>query len=85
MCLVDQTIKYDSLGRMRSHPLYHPNNGKPWTKEELIYISKFWEYDGMRDMSFALGRNETACASKVVWLKQTGAYWRYKNYEGDWG
>lgn len=82
--LIDPTIEYDKLGRMKYHPLYHPNSGKPWTQEELIYLCKFWEYDSNRDMSFALGRNETSCASKVTHLKKNGAYWRYKNYEGEW-
>lgn len=84
MKLIDPTVKYDKLGRMIAHPVYHPRTGKPWTLEEMIYLCKFHEYDGMKDISFGIGRAEKACQQKLVYLRKSGEYWKYKDFEGDY-
>lgn len=79
----DDIFEYDSQGRMKAHPFYHSNQGKPWTREDLFYLCRFWDYATMTEMSYALGRTETSCASKVCLLKKTGHFNRYKNsWEG---
>lgn len=74
----EDNFEYDSQGRMKAHPFYHPNNGKPWTREDLFYLCKFWGYASTEEMSYALGRTVTCCATKVCLLKKNGRFTRYK-------
>lgn len=50
----------------------HHNQGKRWTNEELEYICTFAEYDGLRSLSFAIGRTEKTIASKLSDLRKAG-------------
>jgi hypothetical protein len=81
MELIDKTIQYDSLGRIKYHPKYHTKHRKPFTKDDLIYICKYWEFDNVKDLSFALGKTEMTLASKISELKKKGQYELYKNWE----
>lgn len=82
--LIDKTVKYDQFGRMKAHPVYHPQSGKPWTQGELVYLCKFYEFDGLQTISYGLGRAETACAKKVSDLRVEGIFRKYKYWEGDY-
>ncbi|MCP8970542.1 DNA-entry nuclease [Ectobacillus ponti] len=74
-----QPVQYDGCGRMMYHPDFHPNQGKPWSKEELAYACKFHEYDGFRCVAMALGRTETTVRTKVYKLQKEGMYDTYRD------
>lgn len=81
-------VQYDRNGRMLYHPEFHPNQGKHFTVEELIYLCKFYDYDGPKYMSLALGRTEHTICEKVYQLKKSGKFEYYKklklgDYRGD--
>jgi hypothetical protein len=84
MEIVDKSIKYDNQGRMLYHPKFHTRHGKPFTKDDLIYLCKYWEIDDHRSLAFGLGKTEGTIASKVGDLKKNGKYEEYKNWEGPW-
>lgn len=84
MNLIDQTVEYNKFGMMKTHPIYHHQLGKPWTKGELVYLCKFYEFDGMQSISYGLGRPEDSCAKKVYELRKAGVFRKYKYYEGDY-
>ncbi|TKH40310.1 DNA-entry nuclease [Paenibacillus polymyxa] len=77
----DDGITYDKLGRMQYHPDFHPNHHKPFSREELIYLCKYWGVDDRRTMSYALGRTECTLSSKVTNLKKSGKFNYYKSLE----
>lgn len=77
-------IQYDRYGRVRYHPEYHPNHGKPYTTYDLWYLCRFWGFDSCRSLSFALGRPETAVKSKVHLLKKAGSFEYYKKMNNYW-
>lgn len=72
-------ITYDNLGRMRYHPEFHPNHKKPFTIDEMIYVSKFHGIDSPRTLSFALGRTEYTIANLITVLRKSGLYETYRN------
>lgn len=63
-------IEYDSFGRMKYNPEFHPNQGKYWTYEEEEYLIKWYDLIGMEEMSFALGRTEATISEKVTRLRK---------------
>ena len=81
--LVDESIVYDSMGRMKYHPEYHHNHKKPFGEDELSYLAKFYEIDGRLNMSLALGRTEATVAMKVCELRKKGLWSYYKRKEVD--
>lgn len=81
---VNDEIQVDKYGRMLYHPEFHPNHKKPFTEEELEYLCKFWEYDGRRTMSYALGRPERNLQSLVSKLRKKGLFDYYKNLNKHW-
>jgi hypothetical protein len=72
-------IKFDKLGRMKYNPDFHPNHGKPFTLDDLIYMCKFYEIDGPRKIAFALGKTEHTVMSKRSDLRKAGTFEQYKN------
>lgn len=76
-------ITYDKRNRIQYHPDFHPNQGKRYTLDELIYLCKFYETDGSRSMSFALGKTEAMIEIKVQSLKSSGQYEYYKNMDDE--
>lgn len=74
-------LTFDSVGRMDFHPDYHPNNGKPYTAEEYEYICKFSDFDGLRSVSYALGRTEKSIAVRLQMIKRDGKVGYYKRLE----
>lgn len=79
-----QEITYDKRGRMRYHPDYHPNMGKPWTQSDIEYLCKYFEVDDINALSFALGRTADSISVKVTRLQQQGKYEYYKNLNKYW-
>lgn len=78
---LDDGLRFDKHGRMIYHPDFHPNKGKPYTMEELEYICKFCDFDGLRSMSFALGRPEASVANMLSKIKREGKLGYYKRLD----
>ncbi len=86
------TIEYTSDGTMKFNPEFHHNHGKRFTEEELEYLCKFYQADGAKVISLALGRTEKVVATKVSSLRkkkradgsQTTMFEYYKNLNKYW-
>lgn len=76
-------ITFDKQGRMNYHPDFHPNHKTKFMLFDLIYLCKYYEVDGPRKISFALGRTEHTIMSKVAALRKSGLYDKYKNMSDD--
>ncbi|MBO8172428.1 MAG: DNA-entry nuclease [Bacillaceae bacterium] len=72
-------IEFDAHGRMKYHPDFHPNHGKPFTEEDLEYLCTFYEVDNKRSLSFAIGKTEHVCRTKYYELKRKGLVDYYKD------
>ncbi len=70
--------------RLPYDPVLHPNHKKPWTASDLEYLCKYYELDGMRYMSYALGRTEGTITEQIKRLKQSGKFEYYKNLNKYW-
>lgn len=79
-----EVYSYNEAGRMNYHPDFHPNQGKPFTAEDLEYLCKYYEVDHIQTMAFALGRTEASLIVKVGTLKRQGLYDYYKNRNKYW-
>lgn len=47
-CMVEDRyprITFDRFNRMKFHPDFHPNQGKPYTTEELEYLCRFYDHN----------------------------------------
>ncbi|SMQ75788.1 hypothetical protein SAMN05444673_2545 [Bacillus sp. OV166] len=75
---LEDGLRFDKQGRMLYHPDFHFNNGKRYTEEELEYLCRFFDFDDIRTISFALGRPETSLATQVSMLKKQGKFSYYK-------
>lgn len=64
--------------RMRYNPEFHFNQGNPWSKEDLLYLCGMWGGMKTRDISFAIGRTESTCLTKVYSLRKIGLFETYK-------
>lgn len=65
-------VEYDKYGRMKSHPVYHVNQGKVWNEEDINYLIEWYSKIGVKEMSLALGRTETTITTKVNRLRKQG-------------
>lgn len=74
-------VQYDSAGRMKYHPEYHHNHGKPYTIQELAYICSMYESATRRQVSMAVGRTEGTVAQLVQILRKRNQFEFYKNLE----
>jgi len=72
-------VVYDRKGRMMYNPKYHPNQGKLYTIDEMIYLSKYSDIDGLKSMSYALGKTETSISNKITLMKVSGQYDFYRS------
>lgn len=61
----------------------HTNHGKLFSRNELIYLCKFYDYDGPVTISYAMGRTPKALTELIARLKRTGEYETYKNMSLD--
>lgn len=75
-----------SFGRyMDYHPNYHPNHGKPFSREDLEYLCTYYDFDDIRTLAFALGRTERTCICRYGRLKKLGLLDYYRNaYKRKW-
>ncbi len=77
-------IEFDKVGRIKLHPEFHPNHGKPFSESDLEYLCKYYEVDPIRTLAFALGRTEHTCTVRVWMLKKQGLFEYYKNLNKHW-
>jgi len=71
-------VKYDTSGRMLYHHEFHTNHGKVMEEEELEYLCKFHDVDGLESIALALGRTQMTLATKLTKLKKNGRYEYYR-------
>ena len=67
-----EKVEYDRFGRMKYNPIFHPNNGTPWSEEDLSYLINWYDIIGPTEMSFALERTAMVVAQKVTELRKKG-------------
>ena len=72
-------ITLDNCGRMNYHPDFHPNHKQPFSEEDLEYLCKFYDADGPRAISYALGKTEKTCMSRISELRKNGKYEYYRS------
>lgn len=72
-------IEYDRWGRIKYHPKLHPNHKKKMTVRELIYLCKYHECDGLRAMSYVLGKPEASLTNQITRMKEEGTYRFYRD------
>lgn len=77
-------IEYDENGLLKYNPEFHPNYKKPYTLEDLEYLCKYYEVDGLKSISLALGKPPQAIRSMISRLKKSGKFDFYKNLNRYW-
>lgn len=78
IAISEEGIEYDSQGRLKFNPDFHPRHGEPWTEEELAYLCRFYESDPTKSLSMALGRLERTIEQKMSYLHKSGLIDYYK-------
>lgn len=76
--------KYDSAKRLKYNPFYHPNQGKEWSLEDLMYICRFTNGRNSAELALAIGRTQATTAFKIYRLKKNGQFEYYKRLYKDW-
>lgn len=72
-------LKYTkSNHRLRYNAEFHENHGKPFTKDDLIYMCSMWDSMKKADIAMALGRTHSTILSKKYYLKKIGLFDYYK-------
>lgn len=69
LSIKEAPIQYDRWGRMKYHPDYHFNHGKPFTLRDLVYICKNYKRGQVKRLALAVGRTEHVVRSKVNTLR----------------
>lgn len=64
--------------RLRYNPEFHENHGKPFTKDDLIYMCSMWDSMKKADIAMALGKTHGTVLSKVYTLRKNGLFDYYK-------
>lgn len=64
--------------RMRYNPEFHENYGKPFTKDDLIYMCSMWDSMKKADIAMALGKTVGTVLTKKYYLKKIGLFEYYK-------
>lgn len=76
---VKDGIEYTSSNRrMRYNPEFHENHGKPFSKDDLIYLCSMWGSMQIADIALALGKTHSTVATKAYKLKKIGLFNYYK-------
>lgn len=78
MAAVQEEFQYSCKG-MKFHPDFHFNQGKLLTVSEAEYLCKFYGFDHIQTIAFALGRTEASLMCTVHQLKKNGEFEYYKN------
>lgn len=65
--------------RMKYHPEYHENHGKPYTLDDLIYMCSMWDSMKKAEIALALGKTHSSVLNKVHDLRKQGMFKYYKS------
>lgn len=65
-------ITFDKYGRMRYHPDFHENHGKPMTTSDRKFLIENYETMGPEQCSLALGRTIEAIYAYATNLRRQG-------------
>lgn len=76
-----EKLEYTRLGHLKYNPLYHVEKGQKWTTDDLTYLCKYHDIDGLKKIGHALGRTPKTCASQLGNLRVSGMYDYYRNRE----
>ena len=68
-------LKYNKRRWMEYNPEFHARQFEPWTPEEDEYLMKFYKYDGLKMLSYALEKMESTVCSRYHSLKSRGYKW----------
>lgn len=80
----EDEFQYDQFGRILYNPKYHSKHKTFFTEEDIEYLCKYCEIDGLKYMSHALDRPEATLSSKIYLLRKTGEFEYYKNLNKHW-
>jgi len=69
----EANVEYDTHGRMRYHPDYHPNHNKVWLNSDEKYLINNYVRLGPEYCSLALGRTVGVIMTRVYELRKTGS------------
>lgn len=64
--------EYDSYGRMKYNPDYHPNHLKPWIYKDEQYLIDNYVLDGPEVVAAALGRTIGVIMTRAYVLRKEG-------------
>ncbi len=76
--------EFDKDGFLKFNPEYHENTGSHYDEEELEYLCKYVEVDGIKKMSMALGRTPHSVKQKVHDLRKIGEFEYYRTLNKHW-
>ena len=68
----DNDIEYDSYGRMRYNPTFHPNHKKSWKTSEQKFLIENYTLMGPEAISLALGRTIHVVMTRAYELRKAG-------------
>lgn len=81
----ERPIEYDAGGRMKYHPDFHPNHGKPYTTKENAFIIQHYRKGKVQWLSMVLGRTEHSLRRHREEIAEQGLYDHYMNMDiGGW-
>lgn len=69
---MEKPITYDRFGRMRYHPDYHENHGRPWLAKDEQYLIENYDVIGPEEVSFTLGRTIQTVMTYAFKLRRAG-------------
>jgi hypothetical protein len=59
-------------------PDLHEQHGRPWSREDLIYLCSMYGSTKKADLALALGRTHAATMAQVYVLRKKGEFEYYK-------
>lgn len=65
-------LNFNEKGMITYNKELHPNQGQPWSEEDLLYLIEWYDIIGGEEMSFALGRTEKTISVKASNLRKEG-------------
>lgn len=82
--IIEEGLAYTkSNRRLRYNPALHENHGKPYTKDDLIYLCTMWDSRAKADIAAALGKTHSSVLNKKWYLNKIGLFEHYKKLGKD--
>lgn len=81
----NESIEYDKWGRMKFHPDFHFNHGKPYSLKESAYIAQNYRRGDVKNLAMVVGRTEHCIRSRVSYFRKSGQFDELLKIDiGDW-